>query len=223
MKTSKKKDIIEHPNYGHGVVKKVTATAGDYAILDIYFEQEDANRQLNSRWVEKTCKYVEYTPQQKPKFKDGIYSESAELSTESWQVYLEKDTVVDEKFKESLNYIMQQVKPDICFAVVGWNCIVLIEPKEAETTETFENTAKKYMTKVLRGHPDFGSMELADGGLAINMADESVWQFIPASDVKRKENGEIKLEILLATRYLLMANCDEKKILALAKGTDCKQ
>lgn len=214
----KKKDVIEHPNYGRGVITKVRVVHDALTILDVDFKKEGIIKQLNAAWVENNCKHIKYIPEVKPKFKDGVYSEDVSLSTEKWRVLLEEDTVVDEKVKEGLRYILKNVTPGINLALVGWFTVVAIDPAEGSSNEEIERIAKKHMTGVFCSHPDFRFIELQDKGIVITMRDDHLWIFIPSQYVKRDKNGEVLLSTMLAGRNAIMAECSGKKIYAIIRG-----
>lgn len=220
----KKKDVVIHPNYGVGVILAITPINDRLSALEVNFAEAGVCKEFNSQWVEKNCKYEPFVPQEKlpkapkPEFKDGIYYVCPELSSDSWKVSIEENCKVTEEFKEDLAYVMHNVTPGINLVLIGKAVVVTLLPEEGETDEEIEKAARKYMTKVFRNHPDFGCMDLQDGGLLVSMLDDRLWFFINPSHVRRKENGDVTFESLFLGRAVLMDRCRQKEMFAILRG-----
>lgn len=216
----RRKDQINHPAYGTGEVRKVIGS-GDYAALEVYFPKTDTTRQLNAAWVTKNCAYIPYRPRKAPPspvFQTGVYRESPSLSASNRQVFTEQAAVWTDLHRQGLAYMMANAAPGIHFAMIGARALVMLEPEEGDTLQQLEQAAWGHITRTLGTHPDFGCVELEDGGFVLTMNRDRLWLLVPPEHTVRTPEDRITLENLLSARAVLLENCRRKQILAIVKS-----
>lgn len=218
MVTFKKNDHILHPMYGKGEILKVTAVNDKRSTLEVSFPEKGITKELNSLWVEANCTHLPYQKTAKPQFRDGIYREDPSLRTENFKIFPEENTEVSARQLQGLQYILSHVTPGIHLVQIERYAVVVLSPEEAQTDRQMEKAARVFMNRALNRHPDFGCIQLPDGGVVITMCDDHLWQFIPPAQVKRKASGEISLETMLCGRQALMDACSEKTMYAMIRS-----
>ena len=214
----KKKDRIEHPIYGEGVIKKITPVSQTLSLLLVYFQSGGFEKELNSQWVEQHCRHQRYVSEDAPVLKDGVYTENAALSDARWRVFPEQDVELTDALLAGWRYVLNNVTPGINLALIDQYAVVVLDLEEGATDKEIEKTARKHMTGMLRRHPDFGCILLDDGGLVITMYRECLWQFVPPADVSRDADGKISLKTMLTARAALMYACATGNLSAIVRG-----
>lgn len=220
MAEFKKKDQIEHPNYGRGEILNVTRGSGSLFLLDVEFPGCGIRKQLSSLWVEQHCRH--FTRRQveeagKPQFRSGEYILDSALSNDIWQVYPEKDTPMSEEICDGLRYLLRCIRPGVNFVQIGPYAAVMMFPKEAASDQQIEKVAKKHMTGVFRQHPDFGCVENEDGSIVITMREAALCIFLPPELVEKDGRGRPSLKCLLVGRNQLMEACYNAKMYAIVR------
>ena len=218
MVSFQKKDFIEHPSYGLGQILNVRSVNSSFSILEVDFPSAGIRKELNSQWVEKNCTYQSSVPEAKTQFQDGVYAEDPSLSQGSWRVFPEAKAQGSEELREGLQYLMKSILPGIHFVQIDRYAAVLLSADEGNTNAQIEKAARKHMTRVFRGHPDFGYVENEDGSLVLTMLDACLCLFLKPEFVKRDAKGSPSLQLLLWARNALMSACDEKKIYAIVRS-----
>ena len=219
MASFRKKDQIEHPNYGRGTILNVKKGSGTMLLLDVEFPDSGVRKQLSAQWVEQHCQHLPYVDEEKrPAFRDGTYTLDPALSGDSWQVYPEKDTPLTELVSQGLQYMLRHILPGVHFVVIGPYAAVLMYPEEASTDREMEKVARRHMERVFRQHPDFGCTENEDGSIVLTMRDAALCLFLPAHFVEKDpKRGGPTLKCLLQARNTLMSNCYEAKMYAIVR------
>lgn len=215
-----RKDQIGHPSYGTGEVRKVAGT-GDFAVLTVYFAKSGTERQLNAAWVAKNCTHIPHRtrkPDPKPVFQPGDYREDPALSTPGRQVFVSQSAPWTDRHRQGLARLLTAAPPELHFAMIGIGALVLLEPEEGTTPAALERAAWGHVEKTLATHPDFGCLELADGGFVLTMNRDRLWLPVPPELANRTPEGKIPLETLLTARAVLLEDCHAKQIYAIVKS-----
>ena len=209
------KDTIEHPAYGTGTIVRVEAITEKISILHTEFST--MTKELNSQWVEAHCVHHPYAPPQKPAFTPGVYTKNEALSREKWEVWVEQNGELTDYAKTGISYVLDNVTPGIHLAMMNPHAMVALGLEEGESFAELEKSAAEYMRKVFHRHPDFGYIDLPDGGMVLTMLDERLWYFVEPKDVTRDEKG-IPLGQLIKTRQYLLNCCAALSLYAIVKS-----
>ncbi len=160
----KKYDMIEHPQYGRGVIKKIIKGT-THALLIVKFDGLPEKKQLMESWVREHCKYFnDSDPTASAYEKIKIGDDRGDRS--GFEHYQSVSCPMNTEMISTLQQAEAIIDPCVSLAVLSEHVMMTVFPGEAADPASIVKLVLQQEQQILGKHPDF---ETATAGEAYGM------------------------------------------------------